>query len=111
MTTLFGVLLCWQRVQPEAASTPGSAASGQQPASTAPASKIEEEAPESIPLEELEAKMSSVQEALERFDAVKVRGLVSLVHYYHCTINTALLILILTVGAKLVGLVCAYAGF
>lgn len=72
MTALAGILSCWQKVQPEPASTPGSAASGQQPASTASASKIEEDAPESIPLEELEAKMSSVQEALERFDAVKV---------------------------------------
>ena len=52
-------------------STPTSAASGQL-ASTAPTSKIDEEAPEGIPSQELEAKMSSVQEALDRFDVVKV---------------------------------------
>lgn len=35
-------------------------------------SKPEEQEPEGIPVEELEAKMLSVQKALERFDAVKV---------------------------------------
>lgn len=38
----------------------------------AASSKEDESEPEGIPVEELEAKMLSVQEALKRFDAVKV---------------------------------------
>lgn len=34
--------------------------------------KPDEQEPEGIPVEELEAKMLSVRKALERFDAVKV---------------------------------------
>lgn len=41
-------------------------------ASTAATSVEEKQEPEGIPIDELEAKMSSVRKALERFDTVKV---------------------------------------
>lgn len=59
----------WQQAPPTA--TPVAAASTKWLLAEFSSEKDEEE-PEEMALEELEAKMSSVQEALERFDAVKV---------------------------------------
>lgn len=42
----------------------------------------EEDESERIAVEELEAKMSSVQEALQRFDAVKVRSVIYMSEFF-----------------------------
>lgn len=57
------------QVRPTAAAE--SAAAAQKLASAASVDNDEEQL-EGLPVEDLEAKMSAVQEALERFDAVKV---------------------------------------
>lgn len=67
--------LCLHQEQPAAkqpAAASVSPASENQEMKAAAPSKAEEQEPEGIPVEELEAKMLSVQKALERFDAVKV---------------------------------------